>query len=231
MQQAQMGPMPSPPQSSTNVLMFHNDMARTGQNLTETILTHANVNSSSFGKLLSVSVDGRVDAQPLYVSRVAVTNQGMHSVIYAATEHGSVYAIDADNGTVLWQVTLLAQGETPSDDRGCGQVTPEIGITATPVIDLTAGPHGIIYVLAMGKDGSGNYHHRLHPLDITTGQEQLGGPTEVSATYPGSGENSNNGEVVSTRSNIKPDRVCCCSMVLCIRAGAHIAISSPTQAG
>jgi outer membrane protein assembly factor BamB len=198
MQQAEMGPTPppSPSQSSTNVLMFHNDMARTGQNLTETILTHANVNSSSFGKLFSVSVDGRVDAQPLYVSRVAVTNQGTHSVIYAATEHGSVYAIDGNNGAVLWHVTLLAQGETPSDDRGCGQVTPEIGITATPVIDLTAGPHGIIYVLAMSKDGNGNYHHRLHALDITTGQEQLGGPTEVSATYPGSGETSNNGEVV-----------------------------------
>jgi outer membrane protein assembly factor BamB len=176
--------------------MFHNDMARTGQNLTETILTHGNVNSSSFGKLLNVSVDGKVDAQPLYVSRVPVANQGMHSVIYAATEHGSVYAIDAGNGTVLWQVTLLAKGETPSDDRSCSQVMPEIGITATPVIDLTAGPNGIIYVLAMSKDGNGNYHHRLHALDITSGQEQLGGPTEVSATYPGSGANSNNGEVI-----------------------------------
>jgi outer membrane protein assembly factor BamB len=196
MQQVQMGPTPSNPQVNTNVLTYHNDVARTGQNLTETTLTHANVNSSAFGKLLSVPVDGKVDAQPLYVSHLNLGTQGIHSVVYAATEHDSVYAIDADNGTVLWRVTLLAQGETPSDDRGCGQVTPDIGITATPVIDLTAGPHGIIYSLAMSKDTSGNYHHRLHALDITTGQEQLAGPTEIAATYPGSGDNSSNGEVV-----------------------------------
>jgi hypothetical protein len=194
-EQAQ-GSMPNPSQTNTNVLTYHNDMARTGQNLTETTLTHANVNSSSFGKLFSVPVDGKVDAQPLYVSHLTLISQGMRSVVYAATEHGSVYAIDADSGTVLWHVTLLAQGETPSDDRGCGQVTPEIGITATPVIDLTAGPHGIIYALAMSKDSSGNYHHRLHALDITTGQEQLAGPTEIAATYPGFGDNSSNGEVV-----------------------------------
>jgi outer membrane protein assembly factor BamB len=159
-------------------------------------LTAANLNSSLFGKLFSVPVDGKVDAQPLYVSHLNMVGQGMHSVVYAATEHDSVYAIDADTGTVLWHVTLLAQGETPSDDRGCGQVTPEIGTTATPVIDLTAGPNGIIYALAMSKDSSGAYHHRLHALDITTGQEQLAGPTEITATYPGSGDNSSNGEVV-----------------------------------
>ena len=196
-QQVQMTPTsPSPPQAGTNVLTYHNDIARTGQNLTETTLTPMNVNATYFAKLFSVPVDGTVDAQPLYVSSLNMGAQGIHSVVYAATEHGSLYAIDAASGTVLWRVTLLAQGETSSDDRGCGQVTPEIGITATPVIDLTAGAHGIIYALAMSKDASGNYHHRLHALDITTGQEQLGGPTEITASYPGSGDNSSNGEVV-----------------------------------
>ena len=129
------------------MLTYHNDIARTGQNLTETTLTHAGLNSSSFGKLFSVPVDGKVDAQPLYVSRLVFAGQDVHSVVYAATEHDSVYAIDAISGAVLWRAMLLAAGETPSDDRGCGQVTPEIGITATPVIDLTAGPHGTIYML------------------------------------------------------------------------------------
>lgn len=189
------GPTPAPPQTPTNVLTYHNDIARTGQNLTETILTHANVNSSSFGKLFSVPLDGKVDAQPLYVSQLNLSMQGVRSVIFAATEHDSVYAIDASNGSVLWHATLLNAGEVPSDDRGCGQVTPEIGITATPVIDLTAGAHGTIYVLGMSKDASANYHHRLHALDITTGLEEFGGPIEISASYPGVGDNSSNGQV------------------------------------
>jgi outer membrane protein assembly factor BamB len=194
--QIQVGPTPAPRQSNTNVLTYHNDIARTGQNLTETTLTHANLNSFSFGKLLSVPVDGRVDGQPLYVSQLILAGQGVHSVVYVATENDSVYAIDANTGAVLWQVTLLAAGETSSDDRGCGQVTPEIGITATPVIDLTAGPHGTIYVLSMSRDNRGNYHHRLHALDVTTGQEEFAGPMEIVATYPGSGDNSSNGQVV-----------------------------------
>jgi outer membrane protein assembly factor BamB len=189
-------PAPSAPQTPTNVLTFHNDIARTGQNLTETVLTHAVVNSSSFGKLFSVAVDGKVDAQPLYVSQLTMPDQQLHSVVFAATEHDSVYAFDAKNGTIYWHVSLLLSGEVPSDDLGCSQVTPEIGITATPVIDLTAGPHGTIYLLAMSKDGAGNYHHRLHALDITTGQEEFGGPVEISATYPGTGDNSSNGQVV-----------------------------------
>ncbi len=189
-------PAPTEPQTFTNVLTFHNDVARTGQNLTETLLTHANVNSSSFGKLFSVPVDGKVDAQPLYVSQLVLSDQVAHSVVFAATEHDSVYAFDAKTGGVYWHVTLLAAEETPSDDVGCGQVTPEIGITATPVIDLTAGSHGTIYLLAMSKDGGGNYHHRLHALDITTGQEEFGGPTEIAATYPGTGDNSANGQII-----------------------------------
>ncbi|MBV8476147.1 MAG: PQQ-binding-like beta-propeller repeat protein, partial [Acidobacteria bacterium] len=168
----------------------------TGQNLTETVLTPANVKSSTFGKLFAVSVDGRVDAQPLYVSAIVIPNQGTRSVVYAATEHGSVYAFDANTGHVYWKTTLLGSGETPSDNRSCGQVSPEIGITATPVIDLSAGPHGTIYLVAMSKDAAGNYHQRLHALDLTTGTEEFGGPTPIAASYPGSGDNSHNGSVI-----------------------------------
>lgn len=180
----------------TNVLTYHNDQSRTGQNLTERVLTPNNVKTSAFGKLFTVPVDGAVDAQPLYVSSVNIGGQNARPVVYAATEHDSVYAFDASSGHVYWHTMLLKPGETSSDDRGCSQVFPEIGATATPVIDLSAGPHGTIYLLAMSKDGGGVYHHRLHALDITTGAEEFGGPTEIAASYPGSGDNSSNGRVI-----------------------------------
>jgi outer membrane protein assembly factor BamB len=140
-----------------DVLTWHNDSARTGQNLSETILTPANVNFNQFGKLFVVPTDGQVYAQPLYVSNLTIPGKGVHNVIYIATEHDSVYACDADNGVVLWQVSVLKPGETPSDDRGSSQITPEIGITATPVINRNVGLNGTIYVAPMSKDSSGNY--------------------------------------------------------------------------
>jgi hypothetical protein len=187
--------------SSVDVVTYHYDNLRTGQNLNETILTPANVNSAKFGKLGAFAVDGRVDAQPLYLSAVVIPSVGTKNVLYVATEHGSVYAFDADsvNGNTsafLWKVSLMGTGETSSDNRGCGQVSPEIGVTATPVIDRTRGTHGAIYVVAMSKDANGNYFHRVHALDLTTGAELFGGPTLVQATYPGTGDSSSGGNVV-----------------------------------
>jgi hypothetical protein len=179
-----------------NVLTYHNDNMRTGQNLTEKILTPQNVNQSSFGKLFSLSVDGKVDAEPLYVSNLAIAGSGKHNVVFVATEHNSVYAFNADSGKPYWHVSLSINGETTSDIRKCGQVDPEIGITATPVIDLKAGPHGTIYLVAMTKDTTEKYYQRLHALDITTGKEEFGAPIEVKASYPGTGDNSDNGHVV-----------------------------------
>jgi hypothetical protein len=172
--------------AAQDVLTYHNDNARTGQNLNETILNTSNLNVNTFGKLFVLPADGKVDAEPLYVSNLAM-GTGIYNVVFVATEHDSVYAYDADTGSFLWRVTMLKSGETPSDDRGCSQVTPEIGVTATPVIDRLSGLHGTIYVVAMSKDSSGNYHQRLHALDITTGAEEFGGPVEIQATYPGTG--------------------------------------------
>ena len=166
-----------------SVLTWHNDKARTGQNLQETQLTPATVNMSNFGKLFTLSVDGLVDAEPLYVPGLSIPSLGTHNVVFVVTEHDSAYAFDADTGTELWHVSLLLSGEQTSDNRGCGQVTPEIGITSTPVIDVQMGPHGTLYVVAMSKNGS-VYHHRLHALDITTGAEEFGGPVVVQASYP-----------------------------------------------
>jgi hypothetical protein len=178
-------PAPPAPSTTNDVATFKNDVARSGQYLAETTLTLANVNSTSFGLLHTVMVDGKVDAQPLYLAQVTVAGAA-HNVAFVATEHGSVYAIDADAGTPLWQVSVLAAGETPSDTHGCSQVTPAIGITSTPVIDRTAGPHGALYVVGMSIDKSSNYHQRLHALDLTTGAEMFGGPAEIAASAPNS---------------------------------------------
>ena len=169
--------------AGTDVLTYKNDLSRSGQNLSETTLTPTNVASSSFGLLRNLAVDGKVDAQPLYVPQLSVSGSA-HNVVFAATEHDSVYAFDADTGSVMWHVTLLAAGETLSDTRGCSQVTPEIGVTSTPVIDRGAGAHGTLYVVAMSKDASSTYHQRLHALDLATGSELLNGPVEITADYP-----------------------------------------------
>ena len=177
-----------------DAVTYHYDNARTGLNPNETILTLANVNSSTFGKLNLLTVDGKVDAEPLYLSAVTISGQ-THNVLYVVTEHDSIYAFDADSGTQLWKVSALGNGETTSDDRGCGQITPEIGITSTPVIDRHQGNNGTIFIVAMSKDGGGAYHQRIHALDVTTGAETNGSPTEISGTYPGTGDSSSNGKV------------------------------------
>jgi hypothetical protein len=169
--------------STVNVLTYHNDVARTGQNLSESTLTTANVKSASFGMVGNLSVDAGVDAELLYVSNVTLGG-GVHNVVYVVTENDSVYAFDADTFAQLWHVSALGANETASDNRGCGQVSPIIGITATPVIDLSAGTHGEIFVVAMSLDNNGNYHQRLHALDLTTGGEIGGSPVTVQATFP-----------------------------------------------
>jgi hypothetical protein len=185
------------PSSSIDVITYHYDNFRTGQNVNETTLTPANVKQGTFGKLGEFAVDGLVDAQPLVVSNLAISGKGNKNVLYVVTEHDSIYAFDADSissaGTVLWQTTALGSGETSSDNRGCGQVTPEIGITSTPVIDRS---RNAIYLIAVSKDSQGNYFHRLHALDLTTGKELFGGPTTIQASFPGSGDGSSNGSVV-----------------------------------
>jgi hypothetical protein len=183
------------PSSSVDVTTYHNDNGRTGQNLKETTLTLSNVNPNTFGLRKIVTLNGKVDAQPLFLSGVAIAGQGTHDVVYVVTEHDSVYALDASTGAVLWHVSTLRTGETTSDTHGCGQVSPEIGITSTPVIDRTRGPNGAIYVVAMSKNSSGSYFQRLYALDITSGAELFGGPHTITASYPGTGDHSSNGSV------------------------------------
>jgi hypothetical protein len=175
--------------AGTDVLTYHNDNARTGQNLAETTLTPANVNATQFGLLRVLSADGLVDGQPLIASNLSVSGAA-RNVVYVVTENDSVYSYDADTGAALVHVSVLGSGETPSDSRGCSQVVPQIGITATPVIDRTAGPHGTLFVVAMSKNAAGDYLQRLHALDLVTLAEQPNSPVTVQATYPGTANNS-----------------------------------------
>jgi outer membrane protein assembly factor BamB len=183
------GSSPTPSQH-TDVVTYKNDVARTGQNLTESVLTPSNVNASSFGLLRILAVDGYVDAQPLYLSALSIGGS-THNTVVVATENDSVYAFDADTGATLWHVSLLGSGETASDPHGCDQIAPVIGVTSTPVIDRSAGPHGAVFLVAMSA-ASGSYYQRLHALDVTTGAELFGGPKEITASYvaPGGGTRS-----------------------------------------
>ena len=179
----------------TGVLTYHNDNSRTGQNLNESVLSPANVTQSKFGKLFSYPLDGQVFAQPLYVYKVPIDGQN-HNVIYVATEHDTVYAFDADNkaSSALWSVSFLnsAEGVTPIPSSDLDSpINPEIGVTSTPVID---GNSGTLYVLAATKE-NGNYVHRLHALDITSGAEKFGGPVVIQGSVPGSGSGSSNGQI------------------------------------
>lgn len=179
--------------AQVNVTAYHNDNARTGQNLAETILTPANVNPTQFGKMFSVAVDGYVYAQPLYLSNVAI-NGGSHNVVFVATEHDSVYAIDADTGTIYWTVSLIPAGGSTlnsSSDVGCSDLIPEIGITGTPVIDPAS---KTIYLVTKTKEG-GQFVQRLHALDVVTHAEKFGGPRVISAAVSGTGEGNVGGKI------------------------------------
>jgi uncharacterized protein (TIGR03437 family) len=178
-----------------SVLTYHNDLSRTGQNLNETILTPALLEAGEFGPLFSYPVDGQVYAQPLYMWGLNVAGKGFHNVVFIVTEHDSVYAFDADSNTgsntaPLWQASFInpAAGITsvPAATLGCQAITPEVGITGTPVIDPQS---GTLYVVAMTLEDSGQtYVHRLHALDVATGQEKPGSPVEIEASAPGTGD-------------------------------------------
>jgi hypothetical protein len=175
------------------VFTSHFDSTRTNQNPSELALDPPHVDSAQFGKLFSAPVDGYMYAQPLWVADVAIPGQGTHNVVYAATEHDSVYAYDADrSGAPLWHVSFLVNGATtvPAGDTGeTGDLIPEIGITGTPVIDPQT---RTLYVVAKTKE-NGSYVQRLHALDIATGQERTGSPVVIDASTAGNGPDSVNG--------------------------------------
>jgi hypothetical protein len=189
--------IPAFTQTFSGVLTWHNDNGRTGQNLQETILTPANVGVNSFGKIFSFPVDGNIFAQPLYVPNVSIPNQGVHNIVYVATENDSVYAFDADGlaTTPLWQVSFLnppAIVPQPCTTANIGCViTPNVGITGTPVIDPNT---QTLYVVSTTQENL-TVFQRLHALDLTTGAEKFGGPVQIQMSVPGAGAGSRKGIV------------------------------------
>jgi len=186
-----------PAQANTAVLTYKYDNDRTGQNPNETVLNQSNVNSSQFGLRVSYPVDGQVYAQPLYVPNLSIGGS-MHNVVFVETENDSVYAFDADARNAiapLWHASFInpSKGITPipSSDLNCSNIQPVIGITGTPVIDLSS---NTLYVVASTKE-NGAYFQRLHALNIITGQEQPGSPVVINASVKGTGDGSVNGVI------------------------------------
>ncbi len=181
----------TPALGQVSVLTAQNDNSRSGANLNETVLNTSNVNVNQFGRLYSRSLDGYLYAQPLYVANVAIPGKGTHNVVYVATLHNTVAAFDADDpsqAAPFWQVNL---GPT----RPCcptGFLSPEFGIVSTPVIDPST---STLYIVAATLE-NGSYFHRLHALDITTGQEKFGGPVVIQASFPGNGLPNQSGLVI-----------------------------------
>jgi hypothetical protein len=165
------------------------DNQRTGSNSAETILTPRNVNAAHFGKLFVVPVDGDVYAQPLYVPRLEISGKGVHDVVFVATEHDSIYAIDAAGhpGEPLWHVSFVnpAAGVNPVGERDthCPFIAPEIGITSTPVIDSESRTIFLLVRTAeRGGDGAVRFYQRLHALDLATGAERATSPVLIRAS-------------------------------------------------
>jgi hypothetical protein len=183
------------------VYTYHNDLARDGVNMQEYALTPTNVNSTTFGKLFSCTVDGAVYAQPLWVANLSIGGS-RHNVVVVATQHDSLYAFDADTKPCLqlWNVSLIdtnhgataGESSVPSGvtgylvGKGFGDITPEAGVTGTPVIDPMT---GVLYVVSKSVNPAGpTLYQRLHAIDLATGKEKTGSPIAITAAVPGAGD-------------------------------------------
>ena len=164
------------------MMTYHGETFRSGLNPQELALTPSRVNTTTFKKLFTRSVDGQVYAQPLYMANLLV-GSSYQNAVYIATEHDSVYAFNADGKTTapIWKRNFLGTNITTLPKGSNGLISPEIGITGTPVIDPAS---KTLYVVAVTVQ-SGVVKHMLHALSLTTGAEKYGGPLAISGTYGG----------------------------------------------
>jgi hypothetical protein len=186
-----------------NVVTWHNDIGRTGQNTSETTLTQANVTENKFGKLCSTTLDGMVYSQPLVVTNVNFNGNGSKTVAYVVTQNDSVYAIDATNCAVIntngRPKSLFLAGEEAATcaDIGNNKICPVVGILGTPVIEITGTtPYttGTLYAVAesechaCGQNGDNLFYHRFWALDITSLSETNGGHVQICSSGCGNGK-------------------------------------------
>lgn len=190
-------PLKAQAKLSQPVLTRSYNNSRTGANLQETVLNTSNVNDANFGKLFSRRVAGHIYAQPLYVPTLTLPGKGVHDVVFVATQHNEVYAFDATNpaqSAPLWRRNLGPSAPIPDPEFGSAygdykDIQVEVGITSTPVIDLTS---NTLYVVAFVRPVAHQFQHLLYALDITTGLPKLGSPVKIEAVYPGKGAASVN---------------------------------------
>jgi hypothetical protein len=168
--------------SYSGMMTYHGDVSRSGLNGKERALAPSRVNTATFGRLFTRSVDGNVYAQPLYVANLLI-GSSYQNVVYVATEHDSVYAFNADGQTTspIWKRNFLGTNITTVPRTSTNLISPEIGITGTPVIDPAS---KTLYVAATTVE-SGVQTHKLHALSLTTGAEKYGGPVTISGSYGG----------------------------------------------
>ena len=185
------------------VLTYHNDNLRTGANIVETALTPSNVNAATFGKLYAFPVDSFVYAQPLYVPNLTI-NGSIHNVVIVVTENNTIYAFDADNkvSSPLWKahagppVPCSTNQPVPGSNCNLVYVSPGVGITGTPVIDLSQPPNGALYVeVRVNPNNAGKYFHALVKLDISTGKQLTGSPVVIEGSVKGNGRDNINGKI------------------------------------
>jgi len=205
---------------STNVTAYHQasptpspaSTIGAGVNSNETILTPGDVNSTDFGKLFATTVDGQVYAQPLYMENVSITtgaNQGTHNVVFIATQHDSLYAVDANTGTILWHDALLTAehggtvSSVPSSAVNSGDISPEVGITATPVIDPATGSIFVENKTQEVASGGTHVEHHLYAISIGSGvivkdvliADSIGDTYVSGPSVEGTGDGSSGGAV------------------------------------
>lgn len=162
-----------------DVLTQHNNLERTGANLSESVLTPENVNPQQFGMLFRRAVDDQVYSQPLVVTDVKIGG-GTHDVVYVTTVNNSVYAFDANDGrdpAPFWHVNFGIPANVNDANFGCSDINGNMGIVGTPVIDKAG---GVLYVVALTRMQRG-FVQRLHALDLATGADLPGSPVAVEA--------------------------------------------------
>ena len=188
-------------QAQVNITMWQVNPQHTGNNAAETILTPGNISSpGNFGLLFSQTMDGQTYGQPLLASSVDVSGK-THNILYAATQHCSLFAFDADNNTggnanALWQVSLLPAGTVPVPQSvvGSGDIPVELGVTTTPVIDPAS---STIYIVSkVQRTSDTTYHQYLYALDLATGATKFGSPIEINPTFPGTSTPDSTGGVI-----------------------------------
>jgi len=171
-------------------LTWRNDNVRSGVNSQELALAPGTVSSSTFGKLFSCPIDGYAYSQPLYMPNLAIPGNGIHNVIFVATEMDSVFAFDAGAKPCvqLWKTSLIPSGsqpiETPNLQITSTDIVPFVGITGTPVIGSST---STLYVVAATQTIAINptYNQRLYALDIPTGQPEIQ-PAGIEISSPAS---------------------------------------------